>query len=344
MNWFPVEYEGTLRWDDHMVFNDNDWTWNIRRDDLALGTQASDNVHLEHDSGETVNDFDGTNTWWDDFHHNWVDQKDKTTLQNFFGTKSAIVIGMLGLDLIHDAHTELHPVYAMFIRLPEQTTVTGTRETVRWTFFVRNWGNEGFCGGNQEPIPNTQIRVRIPDQTLLPSPNVFVFAHDTNVASADECASQSQMTVQSSAVDTLLTFDLPPASKRCGIVGDLNMAGSTLVVGGGGGILEPTREDDEDDEGDPALTARIAALDPSARQQLREQLSIVMTESKSGPTVRRMGLVIRTQPANTERAPFTPILPNYGKGLKAAPNPGYGAQQEKRRRFIDAFLKARGIN
>jgi hypothetical protein len=163
---------------------------------------------------------------------------------------------------------------------------------------------------------------------LLPSPNVFVFAHDTNVASADECASQSQMTVQSSAVDTLLTFDLPPASKRCGIVGDLNMAGSTLVVGGGGGILEPTREDDEDDEGDPALTARIAALDPSARQQLREQLSIV----------------IRTQPANTERAPFTPILPNYGKGLKAAPNPGYGAQQEKRRRFIDAFLKARGIN
>jgi hypothetical protein len=176
---------------------------------------------------------------------------------------------------------------------------------------------------------------------LLPSPNVWVFAHDTNVASADECASQSQMTVESSAVDTLLTFDLPPSSKRCGIVGDLNMTGSTLVVGGGGGILEATPE--VDDEGDPAQTARIAALDPSARQTLREQLSIVMTEPRSGPTVRRITL-IRTPPSNIERAPFTPILPNYGKGLKAAPNPSYGAQQEKRRRFIDAFLKARGIN
>jgi hypothetical protein len=369
MNWFPVEYEGSLKWDDKSTVFDWDWSWNIqsKNNDSALVTKGWEDsgVHLEFDVRETGADWHLINPgiWFEGFYGFVMSTSDKTTIRNWFGTKFAIVIGMLGLDLEHDAHAELHPVYAMFIRLPEQTATGETSPTgatgptsptsgpvigedVRWAFFVRNWGNEGYCGGNNEPLPNTRIQVRLPDQMLL-ARNVWVYAHDLSASSVDECASQSQATIEPSAVGTLITFDLPPASKKCGIVGDLMMRGSPIVVGGGGG----THEAPEEHEGDPVLKAKVARLDPSARRQLDEQLEIVMSEPTSGPTVRRMEVMVRNPIAHIERPPaafersrVAPILPNYGKGLEAVPNPIWQAQQEKKRRFIDAFLKAHGID
>jgi hypothetical protein len=331
MNWFPVEYEGTLTWDDHSTVFDNDYSWDIlsKNNDLALASGSNNNrtaVHIEFDSVETVNDWDGTNTWWDHFHHDVVDRRDKTAIRSWFGSKFAIVIGMLGLDLAEsDHHSELHPVYAMFIRMP------GEPAGVHWAFFVRNWGNEGYCGPDDQPIPNTQIRVRIPDQELV-AKNVFGYAHGS-----DECNLQDP-TIQSTTQGALLTFDLPPASKtkKCGFVGDLwMMPGRTVPVSAGfAGAFE-----DED----PVLGAKIARLDPSARRQLDEQLSFVMNPPRSGTTVWQMDL-IRKPRAHFERPPVAPALPNYGEGLKSVPNTAFESQLEKKRRFIDAFLKAHGID
>jgi hypothetical protein len=66
----PVEYEGTVTWAGHStsVYGDDDYYLYIKRDDQALGTASSmDGVELEFDCDETVDYWDDTNTWWDDF-------------------------------------------------------------------------------------------------------------------------------------------------------------------------------------------------------------------------------------------------------------------------------------
>src|SRR5206468_7011529 len=99
-----------------------------------------------------------TNTWWDDFHHHYVDEGDQAAACQING-KFAIVIGMLGLDNQHTVHSELNPVYAMFVHVQDDPA------NDRWAFFVKNWGNEGYCGDNQEPldtIVRNTLKIRIP--------------------------------------------------------------------------------------------------------------------------------------------------------------------------------------
>jgi hypothetical protein len=52
----------------------------------------------------------------------------------------AVVTGILGLDNEHEAHPELHPVFALAVQ-----TVAEPGRSV-WQVFVRNWGNQGDCG------------------------------------------------------------------------------------------------------------------------------------------------------------------------------------------------------
>jgi hypothetical protein len=55
----------------------------------------------------------------------------------------AIVTGLMGLDCEHSCSTELHPVWAMAVRVKSDPA------DVVWAIFVRNWGNEGFCSQDQ---------------------------------------------------------------------------------------------------------------------------------------------------------------------------------------------------
>ncbi len=335
MNWFPVEYEGPLAWEDHSDWTtDNEYSFNILRPDLALVTVGRENsgVHLEFNSTETVDDWDGTGTWWENFHHNIVDKlNSQDAIRNAMGTPFAIVIGMLGLDVAHkDHHSELHPVYAMFIRVPGPGTTTHLLTEDHWAFFVRNWGVEGFCGPGDEPLPDyRQIQVRLPGQALVAS-NIWVYAHGPG--SIDECFSQSAV----SSGGGLLTFNLPPASQRCGVVGDLTMRRvpvNTQAPLTGTAAAVPASSEGED--GDPVLRAKIAQLSPIARQELNQQLSDLMRVPRSGPIVRRMRL--RARLLHVKRSQVT------GKNLKAVADPALQAREEKMRQFTDAFLKAHGI-
>src|SRR5262249_62268872 len=107
-------------------------------------------------SDETVDNWDDTHTWWDNFHHNFVDERKGHEIDG----SSVTVVGLLNLDTLHSGSTELHPVYAMFVQQ------NGNDVTHRsWAFFVRNWGDEGFCGSNQELLytPGQVIKVKIPN-------------------------------------------------------------------------------------------------------------------------------------------------------------------------------------
>ena len=135
VNFMPVTYEGNVFWVEHRPpLLDDEYTLNVARDDKALYDTVENAVHIEFDSDETVDNWDDTHTWWDNFHHNAVDI-DKAHAQAMIDGSFVIVTGLLGLDANHNGKTELHPVYAMFVRLNSNDTRQSS-----WAFFVRNWG------------------------------------------------------------------------------------------------------------------------------------------------------------------------------------------------------------
>jgi hypothetical protein len=351
MNWFPVTYEGTVAWEGHSssIWDDDDYYMNVRRTDQALETAAGGGVHLEFNSEETVDNWDDTNTWWDDFHHKGVDADD-TTAHLMIDGKFVILIGMAGADLTHTNTSELHPVYAMFVRTPMPEP---TQE--KWSFFVRNWGDEGFCGPNQEPIPQNTIQVRIPQRPgatkfSLVGANVYNYWNDD-----DNGCSKQGWGYQRVPDGALFTFGLQQSADQCGFTGDLiidwgvaespaarkAMTATTLSP--------PTRKppsattrppgvlaSSEGEDGDAELKARIDKLTPSARalldQQLKQLSSRHNTQKKPGT---------QNMAPFKERAKATPSLPNYGKDLKSVPESS--PKKAKRREFILSFLKAHGV-
>jgi len=71
-------------------------------------------------------------------------------LKSMVNGRDAIVTGLLGLDCSHDCASELHPVWAMAIRVNDDPA----DET--WAIFVRRWGNEGFCSRDQHYLDDLQ--------------------------------------------------------------------------------------------------------------------------------------------------------------------------------------------
>jgi hypothetical protein len=141
VNWMPATFEGTLTWDGHSnPLADDDYNFRLTPPNQAGLTTANHGaLGLEFDSDETIDHFD--TPWWDSFHRA-VDRSDRDARTMVDG-RFAIVTGLMGLDCEHSCPTELHPVYAMAIRVKDDPA----DET--WAVFVRNWGNEGFCSQSQ---------------------------------------------------------------------------------------------------------------------------------------------------------------------------------------------------
>lgn len=128
-------------------------------------------IGVEFDSDETIDHF--TTRWWDDFHR-MIDDLDKAqedfddctgvlstcsdseararlatltgkhwAVFNLLANKEVILTGMMGLDCAHGCFTEIHPVFAMALRVNDDPS----DET--WEIFARRSGNEGFCSANE---------------------------------------------------------------------------------------------------------------------------------------------------------------------------------------------------
>ena len=97
--------------------------------------------------------------------HHAVDQGDGPFGDGYRQAKAlfdgnfAIVTGLIGLDTAHPPATESHPVVAMAIQSQQD------RSEDVWVFFVRNYGDEGYCGtsvGILWTFPNNQFTFRLP--------------------------------------------------------------------------------------------------------------------------------------------------------------------------------------
>jgi hypothetical protein len=137
LNWMAATYEGTIYWESHSSPGaDDDYNFRlVPPNQEGLVTANHGSLGLEFDSDETIDHFH--TPWWSKFHQAVDDDNRKA--KALVDGKFAIVTGLLGLDCEHSSATELHPVYAMAIRVAEDPA----DET--WAMFVRNLGNEGYC-------------------------------------------------------------------------------------------------------------------------------------------------------------------------------------------------------
>jgi len=284
MNWIgtPVTSVGWIWWSGHDYWFDDDYTFNFAPVDdsgnptRALFVQSQTNPQIEFSSDETIDKFD-TAPWWQSLHLS-VDAEDrqkhgqaivtgKSPPDFFPGGTTAIVIGQLGLDCAHTCGTELHPAWAVFIHVkndPQDDT---------WAFFVRNWGNEGWCSTDDHRIATQQLTVKFPRRNAT---GVEIIRAAT-VTGATHAVPPFDITLTPERDGALGTFYLPPSSDHGVVFGELHLRwrtrlperlvadASALLRKRPAAIVGATRRPDTE----KALNQRLTTLRPAARDSLR---------------------------------------------------------------------------
>jgi hypothetical protein len=339
-NWIPVEYEGIVTWGGHSNswYDDDDYYMEVKRPDRSLEVTGSDRngLHIEFDSEETVDYWDDTGTWWDDFHHNYVDQDNAPSHIN---GKFVIVIGLLGLDSQHSKPSELNPVYAMFVHVQDDPA------NDQWAFFVKNWGNEGFCGDNEEyldTLRNNTLVIRIPHPgatNFALAQNVYVYGDD------DDERDKQSWTFQPVSDGALLTFNLRDPQKQVGFVGDLTFSWTingcpvlTQYAKNRTNVEQPPPSFLTDNDGDLKLQSRIKRLSAPDQQLLFQEVQ----------KLRQYPVCIAKQGTLNSAAVPKPIAPrgrspSYASVVKSAKDPKRVAAHARTRELINSFLREHGI-
>lgn len=164
MNFGIATYTGNVTWEGWSGSSPNDNEWNLRLapDDGAGLTSLGDSPA----PGKTIGlEFDFTDVlfWPTPFWHDLVSSAGHA-VNPWFGypassTRSvidgpdgnglrAVVIGEIGVDGVHGGYVESHPVFAMGLKVNEQSGAHQVTET--WAFFLKNFGNEGGCSDKIE--------------------------------------------------------------------------------------------------------------------------------------------------------------------------------------------------
>jgi hypothetical protein len=220
INWEPATYTGALTWDTHSTpGTDDDYSLDLATLDGAGTTvnNAAGSIHLEFDSDETIDAFNDDNSWWKGFHEA-VHLDDNSRMYHaaskYVNGDFAIVTGLIGLDTAHSPAAESHPVYIIAIQTSRQRALRGGND--RWAFFVRNWGDEGYCSDQIHRIPSGPLSIRLPWLTkgtgigpLQSASSVQLVGqdvHDQDLLSGTDKATWSALPHQG----VLLNFSFPP--------------------------------------------------------------------------------------------------------------------------------------
>lgn len=176
INWFAATFRGPQT---QVLFSDYSADGDV---DMDLATEAyagqtaenaSSRLHLEFNHAETVDRF-RLSPWWSEFADHskaWklVNRNLPDTNRNRLpphGGLLTIATGLFGLDAIHGAHAEVHPVFAIAMQT-QNDDVTGEE----WEVFVRNYGNEGECSQEEHflDLPDGVFHLEIPDASASPA-------------------------------------------------------------------------------------------------------------------------------------------------------------------------------
>jgi hypothetical protein len=268
MNWFPVTEVGTINFDDHS--DDDDYNFYLQTPDSSLYQWSTDPdpmnqfLALEFDSDEFPDPVDDDyDIWWNRFHNAvsppwFTNEPDPHEMAK---DKLSIVIGMAGIDIGHDnanqATTEIHPVFGMFILTDEQTSVNPDGSLTMsdtWSFFLRNIGNEGWCGTGLEYAAQKQLKVLIPEMpyyyagaqsTYKADPRDFATIDDGNVhitnwngVTDDNDPTRERWTTQTTNGGVILNFNFDSPYSEAIFVGDIKFSWNIHISFNGTGGFE----------------------------------------------------------------------------------------------------------
>jgi outer membrane receptor protein involved in Fe transport len=178
VNWMPATIYGHIFWNDHKSWDQGgDDDYNVRLQPGHRGALTSNNPEdmlVEFDSSETVDQPAFRTDWWNQF-HSAVDRGGGDTGDGPAGAmidgKEAIIVGLLGIDTEHGAHSELHPAWGFAVH------VSDSPYDDQWAFFARSSGNEGFCSQDQHHLDLSKLSFFLPRANTS---DVSVTAYDVN--------------------------------------------------------------------------------------------------------------------------------------------------------------------
>ena len=159
VNFVPATYEGFLDWNSLSTrppFGDGDVTMELEPvEQTALNRYAAKRAgltaypaagipsfHIEWKASELSDHFE--QGFWKSFREG-AEGRRNPALDALPTTRLAVVTGLVGLDVEHVGHSELHPVYALALQTRCATQEGAGTFSERWALALRNWGNEGYC-------------------------------------------------------------------------------------------------------------------------------------------------------------------------------------------------------
>jgi hypothetical protein len=219
----PVMYEGIIRWEGFSgrnFWDDEDYEIDIFRDDAAMYSH-SNHIEIEFDHDETVGAYSQVIRWWHHFEDAVV--RSDAAAGWIIDDHKVIIIAPADLDAEHGFSPELHPAWVFMVR---DSTSPNTDD---WAFFVRNWGNKGFCGTDDRQLPLQDISV------LLERPGSTAGHVDAGPSSGTELACDNP-DVESITESWLPgrglveTFHLPPPDDHGWIAGYIHVVWTMSTV------------------------------------------------------------------------------------------------------------------
>jgi hypothetical protein len=145
-----------------------------------------------------------------------VDNDDSRAHQMVNGA-FAIVTGLFGIDVEHNPHSELHPVWALAMRVKDDPS----DET--WAIYLRNWGNEGYCSSltHRLYLVENRFTFRLPWRPNAGSVTVNDSATKFTTNDPQQVLGPSIATDVGHSV--LVTFAFPPPEAGALLDGELHL-------------------------------------------------------------------------------------------------------------------------
>jgi hypothetical protein len=235
VNWAAGTYVGRITWESHSTpGTDDDYNLDFYPTGGAGLTSTRDNLEVEFDSDETIDHFD--TPWWNSLHHAVDNSTDSAVNEALFKEpdgslgRYAIVTGLIGLEMCHAGDTELHPAWAIAIRVKDDDPSNEV-----WAMFIRRWGNEGYCSGEQHYItdlPNDTYTFRLP---WRPGATDVTVGNATTFLAASSGASGPNVQKSATNEGLLVSFTLPTPQFVAGICANCNRINGELHLNWHGG-------------------------------------------------------------------------------------------------------------
>lgn len=231
----PKNYREVLEWSGNWP-QDNDYNLSLKPPDaprlpyLAGVTPPQEgSIGLEFLSNETIDQFSGALPWWKALHAATDLTLAPIPQAAAYGNQwlidhllehRIVALGTMGLDLVHGSPaSEIHPVHGLAI---EENGPPADPASDTWAFFIRNWGNEGFCSTDQVNLDEHTVVLRLPPPPGLGGGLPGQLPEVTWQSGAAGGASTARVGVSADGT-TVLIANLPEPNQHGWVAGEITL-------------------------------------------------------------------------------------------------------------------------